>query len=234
MWATLIFGVSIGFFGSFHCVAMCGPIAAYIHKSTSLKSSVVFYNAGRAITYVIMGALLALLGVGFELFGMQRWLSIIAGGVVLLIVLFPAIQRKYSHLISSITPLNRIKNQLTKATKSGKKLPYLFIGMLNGLLPCGVVYIALAASLSVANVGLSSVLMLGFGLGTWPLMFIMSFSLKLLGNSGRIKLNYVVPTLSILIGVLLIMRGMALDIPYISPLLSSLDPAGTITSCGNP
>lgn len=234
MWVTLILGTSIGFFGSFHCVAMCGPIAAYIHNSTSFKASILLYNLGRVITYMLLGVLLALVGTSFEFFGLQRWVSVFAGVFVLLAILFPAIQSKYSYLTASITPLTKIKQQLTKATKEGQKLPYLFIGMLNGLLPCGIVYVALAASLSVADVSLASILMLGFGLGTWPLMLLFGVSIRFFGKTRIFRLNYVVPTLSVLVGVLLIMRGLALDIPYISPFLSSLNPTGDITSCGSP
>ncbi|MTI38393.1 sulfite exporter TauE/SafE family protein [Fulvivirga lutimaris] len=234
MWATLILGASIGFFGSFHCVAMCGPIAAYIHNSTSLKSSVVLYNLGRVLTYITLGVLLALVGDGFELFGLQRWISVVAGVFVLIVVLFPVVQRKYSYLASTFTPLNKLKHQLTKATKEGKMLPYLFIGMLNGLLPCGVVYLALATSLSTANMSSAAMLMLGFGIGTWPLMLMVGFSVKFFGKTGRLRLNYVVPALSVLIGVLLIMRGLALDIPYVSPMLSKIGPDYGFASCAKP
>lgn len=234
MWATLILGTSIGFLGSFHCVAMCGPIAAYVHNSTSLKSSVVLYNLGRVLTYMTLGILLALIGDGFELFGLQRWLSVLAGLLVLVVVLFPVVQKKYSYLASSFTPVNKLKNQLSKATKGGKKLPYLFIGMLNGLLPCGVVYLALATSLSTANTSSAAMLMLGFGFGTWPLMLMVGFSMKFFGKSGRLRLNYVLPALSVLIGVLLIMRGLALDIPYVSPMLSKIGPDYGFANCAKP
>ncbi|MEQ8244036.1 sulfite exporter TauE/SafE family protein [Fulvivirga sp.] len=234
MWATLILGASIGFLGSFHCVAMCGPIAAYIHNSASLKSSVVLYNSGRVLTYIILGILLALVGNGFEVFGMQRWLSVVAGAFVLIVILFPVVQKKYSYLASSFTPLNKLKQQLSKATKDGRKLPYLFIGMLNGLLPCGVVYLALATSLSTANTSSAALLMLGFGFGTWPLMLMVGFSMKFFGKSGPLRLNYVLPALSVLIGVLLIMRGLALDIPYVSPMLSKIGPDYGFASCAKP
>ena len=128
----------------------------------------------------------------------------------------------------------KMKMQLSKATKDGNVFSYLFLGMLNGLLPCGLVYVALAASLSTADTFSAATLMLGFGLGTWPLMSIVALGSGWFAKTGKLKLNYIVPALTILVGVILIARGLALDIPYLSPVLAKLGPDFTITTCGNP
>jgi sulfite exporter TauE/SafE len=234
MWTQLIIGVSIGLLGGFHCVAMCGPIVAFIHGKSQIKSTVIIYNFGRLMTYVLLGVVLGLVGDGFQIFGWQRWLSVISGITILAIALFPQLSKMYSKLGISFSPIQKMKMQLSKATKNGNLFSYLFLGMLNGLLPCGLVYVALAASLATANIFSAATIMFGFGLGTWPLMSLMAFGSGWFAKSGRLRLNYIVPTLTILVGVILIARGLALDIPYLSPVLAKLGPDFAITTCENP
>jgi sulfite exporter TauE/SafE len=234
MWTQLIIGASIGLFGGFHCVAMCGPIVAFIHSKSQIKTTVIIYNFGRLITYVLLGVILGLVGDGFQIFGLQRWLSVISGITILAITLFPQISKMFSRIGFSFSPIQKMKMQLSKATKNGNSFSYLFLGMLNGLLPCGLVYVALAASLSTADTFSAATLMLGFGLGTWPLMSIVAFGSGWFAKTGKLRLNYIVPALTILVGVILIARGLALDIPYLSPVLAKLGPDFAITTCGNP
>lgn len=217
---VLFSGLSIGALGSFHCVGMCGPIALALPiggKSRFQKAiSVVLYNLGRALTYAFMGAGLGILGSGFSLFGFQQWLSIIAGVVILVLLAgnhFSLVQK---------TPFGKlnlwVKNQLGDFLRKEKTpISFLSIGLLNGFLPCGLVYVAIAASLAVGSVEGSALLMFGFGLGTIPIMSALMIFGKLLSLKVRATITRAVPFFIGAMAVLLILRGLNLGIPYISP-----------------
>jgi len=99
-----------------------------------------------------------------------------------------------------------------------RSMPALVLtGMLNGLLPCGFLYLALAASVTTGEILRSVVFMAGFGIGTIPVMFAASLLGRQVGTGIREKLRMVVPVLTVLLGVLLILRGLNLGIPYVSP-----------------
>ena len=147
---VLLSGYGIGLFGSFHCIGMCGPIALSlpIHQFQPVQKivSVLFYNFGRSISYAIFGMLFGLIGSTFTFFKIQQFLSIFSG--ILLLLLF--LNQRYGKVNFSIFYLftSKIKNQLGVYLKSEKSvLSYLFIGVLNGFLPCGLVYVAIAAAI---------------------------------------------------------------------------------------
>lgn len=98
------------------------------------------------------------------------------------------------------------------------------LGLLNGLLPCGLVYVALAGAVSQGSLLAGSGYMLVFGLGTLPMMLAVSLSGKLLPPALRLKLNGAIPVGICLLAGLLILRGMSLGIPYVSPDLAAANP----------
>lgn len=219
---VLLSGYGIGLFGSFHCIGMCGPIALSlpIHQFQQAEKlvSVLLYNIGRSISYAIFGMLFGLIGSTFTFFKIQQFLSIFSG--VLLLLLF--LNQRYGKVNFSIFYLftSKIKNQLGVYLKSEKSvLSYLFIGVLNGFLPCGLVYVAIAAAIATGSVFKSSLLMFGFGLGTIPVMVLLMYFGKFLSQNIRSKINAVTPYLIMGMAILLIIRGMNLGIPYISPSL---------------
>ena len=95
------------------------------------------------------------------------------------------------------------------------------IGLLNGMLPCGLVYIALAASIVTGNFIESALYMGIFGLGTFPIMFAIAYSGRIFNARVRQKLYKVVPVFVILLGTLFILRGLNLGIPYVSPQINA-------------
>ncbi|MBK7138897.1 MAG: sulfite exporter TauE/SafE family protein [Bacteroidetes bacterium] len=219
---VLLSGYGIGLFGSFHCIGMCGPIALSlpIHQFQQAEKlvSVLLYNIGRSISYAIFGMLFGLIGSTFTFFKIQQFLSIFSG--ILLLLLF--LNQRYGKVNFSIFYrfTSKIKNQLGVYLKSEKSvLSYLFIGILNGFLPCGLVYVAIAAAIATGSVFKSSLLMFGFGLGTIPVMVLLMYFGKFLSQNIRSKINAVTPYLIMGMAILLIIRGMNLGIPYISPSL---------------
>jgi len=218
----VIAALSLGFAGSFHCAGMCGPIALALPLNNSswankIKGALV-YNFGRALTYLLMGAFFGLISAGFVLAGFQKWISIIMGGIMVLSVLFPSIYRnRFDFEKSTFSFIGKLKFKLGKLLKT-KSLPsLLFIGILNGLLPCGLVYIALAGAIATGNAFSGALFMFIFGIATLPMLFIIS----ILGNTVSIqirkRMTKIIPAIVLIVGILLIIRGLGLGIPYLSP-----------------
>ncbi len=214
--------ILLGLVGSFHCVGMCGPIALALPISQSgwLQKvlGTLLYNIGRAITYAAMGAVFGVLGEGIQLGGFQSWVSIAMGVIMVLSVLFPVLFRNTHFFNQYINGyVIRLQDTLAPLFRNRSLFPLFVIGLLNGLLPCGLVYVALAGAIATGGVANGALFMFLFGLGTLPMLA----AVTLLGNalSGPFKtaINKLVPYVVVIIGVLFILRGLNLGIPYISP-----------------
>ena len=224
----LISAFILGLMGSFHCVGMCGPIAL----SLPLRGDSVWektaggllYNIGRTITYGMMGAIFGLIGQGFHLLGFQQWISVIMGGFMILSVLLPSLfKNSHSETFTSFTrPLRSAIQRLFK-TRSYKGL--FMIGVLNGFLPCGLVYLAIAGAIGTGSLSLAIAFMVLFGLGTLPMMLTISWLGNLFSTVIRNKINQLIPYVIVFIGVVFILRGLTLGIPFISPPAEKMTPA---------
>ena len=217
-------GFLVGLLGSMHCLGMCGPLALAVPHSDNGKLHAVIddllYNGGRIFTYIILGMIVGAFGSSIKLAGYQEVLSLTIGILILLTVLLPGKIRK-SILENSFFEKISIKFRFffNKAMQSNTKLSLLVLGLLNGLLPCGLVYVALATASVFAQPLRSGTYMLFFGLGTLPVMFTIFMVRKLIKLNFRQKLLKLVPFGVAVIACLLILRGMSLGIPYISPVL---------------
>lgn len=215
-------GLSIGILGSFHCIGMCGPLALTlpVNQLSTLNKivSISFYNFGRVLTYIFLGVFFGILGKGISIFELQQWLSVVAGIFILVVLLAHKYRIPGLPLITRFT--NTVKLKLSNFLTSKKKtITFLAIGIVNGFLPCGLVYVAIAASFAAGSVINSGLVMFGFGLGTIPLMASVMIFGNFISIGFRRTLNKVSPYLIILMAVLLILRGLNLGIPYVSPKL---------------
>lgn len=218
--------LAVGFFGSAHCIGMCGPIAIALPVPNSgafnFIAGRVLYNIGRIFTYSFLGALFGLLGSRIVIAGFQQFVTIFLGFIILLIVLTPfkykakVTQNKLVQKIS--TP---IKSGIGELFKKGTASSMFLIGVLNGFLPCGLVYIAIAGAIASGDAVSGMLYMILFGLGTFPAMFAATIFGKFINLNLRRKLAKAVPVFAIVLAVLFILRGMALGIPYISPKISA-------------
>lgn len=222
VWAGLI----LGFLGSFHCAGMCGPIAMALpgsnYKNYKFILGRLVYNSGRVITYASMGALFGFLGSRIALSGLQQELSIILGFVILIslgIYITGRKNKKAGKILMRYTSL--VKKPLSYLFKKKSFTSLFMVGILNGLLPCGFVYIAIAGSLSTGSVSSGMLFMTLFGLGTFPVMLSASLFGNIIREKIRIPYAKILPSLSVVIAILLILRGLNLGIPYISPELKS-------------
>ncbi len=222
----------IGLIGSLHCLGMCGPIALTIPFSKNLLTrfiGVLIYNLGRVVTYGIIGALFGLFGLGLAMAGVQQAVSIILGTLMILTVLFPLLFKRIKPLERMFSPIsNFVKNKLSGYLNKRSLLTLLPTGIINGLLPCGLVYAAVAKSLASGSIATGSIYMVLFGLGTIPLMVALPMLGSLGGFKFRLYYRKALPVFVITLGLLFILRGMNLGIKYISP---KLGPGNKMEHC---
>ena len=221
----MIAGLGLGFVSSFHCVGMCGPLALSLpvqHLSKSRQLTALFlYNSGRILTYTLLGLMFGLAGRRLYIAGWQQWFSIGLGILMLLLIAWyfifkNAVQPRWLQSVYW-----RLQNVMGRFLRSGSVTGFLGLGMANGLLPCGMVYIAIAGALSTAAVDSGMLFMFSYGLGTLPAMLALSLFRMRITIGIRQKIKKLVPVIITCMAVLLILRGMNLGIPFISPVLES-------------
>jgi sulfite exporter TauE/SafE len=201
---------------------MCGPIAMMLpvdHKNPSKKAlQVLIYHLGRLTSYGILGLVFGLLGRGFYMAGIQQQLSIAVGvGMIVLAVVPEKILANYNFSKPVYRLITKIKSSLGAQFKRKTPDAFFTIGLFNGLLPCGLVYAALFGAIAMQNVTLGIAYMILYGFGTIPMMSAVVYVSSLLSMSFRSQLQRAVPIVTVVIGVLFVLRGMGLDIAYISP-----------------
>ncbi len=212
----------LGLMGSFHCLGMCGPIvlALPLHGNSVGQKIYggVLYNLGRTVTYGAMGALFGLVGQGLQLVGFQQVVSVIMGGAMIVSVMFPKIFRnQYSLEQSAFRWVGKLKKTIVEMFSIRSFQSLFFIGLLNGLLPCGLVYIAIAGAIATGSVAMGAGYMVVFGLGTIPLLLLLGVAGNVLGNNIRRRINSLIPILVVVVGIFFVLRGLNLNIPYLSP-----------------
>ena len=223
MMSLLIAAFVMGGIGTLHCVGMCGPLALSLPvvntNNTSRFFSTLLYNMGRVITYSVLGAIIGIAGTTFAFFGYQQWLSVIIGVLILLFLLFP--KNKFSKRNALSILLEKIRSKLGNLFFQKNYKSVFFIGLLNGLLPCGLVYMAIAGAVSTASVLKSSLFMAAFGLGTLPMMWSVAFFGGFINLKMRTGIKKLYPYIMFSMALLLIIRGLGLGIPYLSPALNN-------------
>jgi len=208
----------IGLFGSIHCVGMCGPLVMALPVNQSGTLWLVFdkfiYQLGRVISYMLLGLIIGLVGKQVWLMGVQQGVSIISGVLIIAAGLSRLFKWRFINRAGggASATINRV---LVHALQH--RWGHLFIGMLNGLLPCGFVYLALVGAVNTPSMLSAGKYMFWFGIGTLPLMFIAALSTGFFNLNVRKKLNNIIPYFMLCLGIWFIMRGLSLNIPYLSP-----------------
>ncbi len=225
--------IALGFVGSLHCVTMCGPIALSLSAQTNRLGFILtrlFYNLGRVTTYAFLGLLIGTIGESARLLGLQQGLSIAIGAILILSVLLTRVR-------FTINPLNslylRFKGYFSAFIKSKSVSRNYALGLINGLLPCGLVYLAMLGSLGTASLSGGILFMTFFGLGTIPSLLVVAVAGKVAKPAFTRQVSSLAPALTVILACLLILRGLNLGIPYISPnLVISTIPI--VTECAIP
>lgn len=216
---TIIAGFTLGLFGSLHCVGMCGPLALALpaHQQGKQNNTVaaLMYNSGRVVTYSLLGLLFGFIGKSFSLMGFQQLFSVLAGSLMLLFtVLYFGFKKDYQpQWFQQFTW--KLQSFIASALQKNKGA--FIIGLANGLLPCGMVYAAIAGALVSSSVVSSALFMASFGIATIPAMLLLMMFGSSMSVRLRMRFRKLTPFVMATVAVLLILRGMNLDIPYLSP-----------------
>jgi len=221
----MLAALMMGALGSFHCVGMCGPLALSLplsNNSTWAKfSGALLYNAGRIVTYSVFGLLFGFIGKTFALFGFQQWLSVIMGALIIVFVVLPKRIPALQNRNAGLWFYEKVRSLLGTLFLQRNQASLFLIGLLNGLLPCGLVYMAAAGAVGAGNVADSVLFMAFFGLGTLPVMWSVAFFGNYVSVGIRQKIRRAYPYMMMLMACLLILRGMGLGIPYVSPKMNA-------------
>jgi sulfite exporter TauE/SafE len=216
-----------GLISSLHCIGMCGPIAMMLpvdrNNQAKKVTQIVTYHLGRLSAYATIGLVFGLLGKGFFLAGIQQKLSIFIGVAMIIVILIP--EKKFAQYNFSkpvFKLISKLKATLGSQFKNRSYKSLYTIGLLNGFLPCGMVYVALFGAIAMQSPSFGVLYMLLFGLGTVPMMSSVVYLNSFLSVPIRNKIQKAIPYVAVLIGVLFILRGLGLGIPYVSPTNMSL------------
>jgi len=226
LWTAFILGLA----GSAHCAGMCGPLALALPRlEGGLWPHVagrLTYNLGRVTTYGLLGLVFGLVGKSLALAGIQRWVSIGLGTVLL------------AGVLASRTDLFRLpgfgagswwKGAMSRLLRRRGIGALGLLGALNGLLPCGLVYVACFAAAALGELWGAVEYMVVFGLGTVPVMLGIGLAGAAVQGPLRLRLQKAIPYCLGAVALLLILRGLGLGVPYVSPNLSA--PGGQPACC---
>jgi len=221
VWAGFLLGLA----GSAHCIGMCGPLVLALPTGDKDRVSLILsrtvYHISRSFSYAMMGFILGFIGFGFNLVGIQEYVSILAGTVMLAFVLIPTRYRSGLLHASFIKMPSSLKSMMQKLIKSDNAGSMTILGFLNGLLPCGFVYMGLTGAVGMGSPAGSALFMFLFGIGTLPVMLAVSILPGFQSVKLKARLNTLFPYITIAVALLLILRGLGLGIPFLSPELGS-------------
>jgi len=234
---TAIAAFVMGAIGSFHCIGMCGPLALALPlKDGSLFSKftgALLYNSGRVVTYSLFGFLAGSIGQSFSFFGFQQSLSIVAGSLIALLVILPKLfPTAFKNTNSSGRFFEKIRHTFGQLFFKKNQSALFAIGFLNGLLPCGLVYLAIAGAAATGSIATAIIFMAAFGAGTLPVMWSIAFWGNFINVNIRQQIRKMYPYMMMLMACLLILRGLGLGIPYISPIENTV--TKKISCCAKP
>lgn len=214
---NLFIPLLLGLTGSLHCVGMCGPLLLALPLDAAGKRDVLrrllVYHSGRILTYSALGVFFGLVGQGLAVAGFQKILSIGAGIFMLGMALMAW---RFEQLITALPGFGaftrRVKQAMGALLQRHPDKGLFSLGLLNGLLPCGMVYAALAGAIAAAEGASGGLFMAVFGLGTLPLLLGIHFLGRSLGAAVRRNVGFAKPVLLAVAGILLLQRGFHLDL----------------------
>jgi sulfite exporter TauE/SafE len=214
---TILAPLILGFAGSLHCVGMCGPLVLALPLAAAEKWQVIrqmlVYHSGRILTYATLGILFGLLGKGMAVAGFQKTISIAAG---LLMISMAFMTWGFESMLAVVPGFGKftrsVQAHISALMRNHPGRATISMGMLNGLLPCGMVYAALAGAISSAGTLEGTIFMAVFGIGTLPLLLAVSVLGRSFSISVRKKIKFAQPILLIIAGLLLLQRGLHLDL----------------------
>jgi sulfite exporter TauE/SafE len=224
-WQLIISGFALGIVSSFHCVGMCGPIAlslpVYYLPPHKKLFGILFYHSGRIFLYAILGLFFGFVGRQFYLAGLQQYFSIALGCIILLILLQTTLGKQLIHIPLFDQFQEKLQNIIAIYIQKKQLYGMLILGMANGLLPCGMVYLAITGAMATGNLIGAVTFMTVFGLGTFPAMFLLTYFGSFISLKVRNNMKKAIPFFVATMAILLILRGLNLNIPMVSPVMNN-------------
>ena len=203
-----IAALTTGVVGSLHCVGMCGPLAMALPIGRLPRPkrglAVGLYHAGRITAYAGLGLLMGTIGQGLLLAGLQRPVSIGAG---LFLLVWTLMNRGKLPGLPMSRATRWVVQPMTRFLHSPALRAFAGLGFLNGLLPCGFVYVALTGAITTGNAATGAVYMVLFGLGTVPALLAVRFLPDLLPVALRRRVTTAMPIVTVGLALLLLIRG---------------------------
>ena len=202
----------LGLMGSWHCIAMCGPIALMIPKGKSGKTflPLLLYHGGKILAYALVGIAMGSLALFFTSFDFQSVLLIAAGSLMIVVALFPILFNKMEAQGSRFfRPLVRVKTKLTAALNKENIEFSFYVGFLNGFIPCGMVYLAGIGAMAQPTFVEGILFMVFFGLGTFPFMSILILASQYFKTRFVKHANSLRMVGLLLVGIFMLYRGYA-------------------------
>ena len=224
----------IGMGGSLHCVGMCGPLmfsSLLSNKNGTVSIQNWFvYQSGRISVYGIWGVVFGSIGTSAKWFGLQQNISLSLGISILLILILTKVFPQFERKISNLLLTQYMRSKLLPIVHSKTKGSDFVAGLLNGILPCGLVYVALAGATAVQDPIQGGLFMVIFGIGTLPLLSALLFFGKGMQIEIRAQLTKWYPVIIGGMALMLIIRGMNLG-TFFSPAL--LPGSETVLHCSS-
>jgi uncharacterized protein len=202
IWTAII----LGFAGSLHCMLMCSPLA-YAATGGKILIKKLLYNCGRILTYGLGGGLVAGFGKVISVSGFQTILTIAIGLMLIIMGISGISGLKIPVVTGMLAKVNSfIKRTFGYMLQKKGSVSLFLLGMVNGLLPCGITYLALTYCLTLTGPIDGFNFMIWFGLGTLPAMLGLTSILGLLISKYRLKGSVITRYSYIVLGVIIVAR----------------------------
>lgn len=198
----------LGFAGSLHCAGMCSPLAFAVTSKSGLANKIL-YNVGRIFMYCLMGAVVSSIGVVLPVY-VQYAISITLG-VALLIIGVTGSNFKIPLLTPLIRVTSFIKAQFSNFLQQKRYGSVFMMGILNGILPCGLTFLALTACITLNGPIGGFIFMAAFGAGTLPVMLGLISIIPFFAKHFKFNVAKLSVAMQLAAGCLLIVRVLLVD-----------------------
>ncbi len=206
----LITAFILGIAGSLHCAGMCSPLAfAVTSKGGSVLINRGLYNSGRILVYCILGMVVSAAGVMLPV--TFQYVISIALGVVLLVIGITGSNFRAPILTPILRLTTFLKGQFSIFLQHKKYSSVFAMGILNGLLPCGLTFLALTSCITLSGPFDGFIFMAAFGAGTLPVMLGLISVIPLFAKRLNMSMGKLAAIMQIAAGCLLIVRVLLVD-----------------------
>ena len=221
---AIIAGATLGLATWLHCVGMCGPLLAVFADSrgadTGLRIGMLAHHAGRVATYIVLGLIVGAAADVLRIIVVGSTVSIIVGSAMIIVAVTQLFGVHFRIPTLAADLLRRAGRRVSSSSFSIAGVRPFMRGIVNGLLPCGVSLSAIIASATIPNVPLRVLFLTSFGMATVPALFCVGMMLRRLTQAWQERVASAVTVVMLLIGMAVLVRGLALDLPYLSPALT--------------